>query len=71
MAYPRTIESLLMELGNPNEHFYTEKQDKTMFDLAYRFGKKIRTERLIVVVPSAEPKTYRITKVTFLEEEKP
>jgi lipoprotein-anchoring transpeptidase ErfK/SrfK len=66
-----TIESLSIINGKDFSIFYTTKKDKDVTALASYYGRKILTERLIVISGGKEtPKATTLTKVTLLPAKK-
>lgn len=67
MKKPTTIESWMLVNGKKGKHFYTDKQDKHLTALATYYGRKIRTERMVVITTGGkEPKAKYITKVVLI-----
>lgn len=61
------IESLSILNGKDFSVFYTTKKDKDVTALASYYGRKVHTERLIVISGDKEaPKATSLTKVTLL-----
>lgn len=61
------MESWMIANGKAGDHFYSDKQDKHLTAISTAHGRKIKTERLIVVTTAkAEPTAKNITKVTLL-----
>lgn len=62
-----TLESYFIQNAKQGESFYTQLADKNLTAMASYHGRKIKTERLIIVsTAKAEPKASRITKITIL-----
>jgi hypothetical protein len=62
-----TFESWAIANGKPGKVFYSDKKDKHLTAIATHHGRKITTERLIVVsTGKSEPYASYITKVTLL-----
>jgi len=62
-----TLESWMMANGMKNKSFYSDKQDKDLTAIANYYGRKIITERLIMVTTKKKtPTATYITKVTLL-----
>lgn len=66
MKNPSTIESWMIVNGKKGKEFYTEKQDKHLTALSTYYGRKITTERMMVITTGGkEPKAKYITKVVL------
>lgn len=61
------FERMMIEEGEAGDTFYSEKLDKNITGTASACGRKVRTERVIVITSTkAEPEAKCITKVTLL-----
>lgn len=63
---PRSIESFMMVNGETGDVFFSNKQDKDITAIASYYERQVRTERVIVVSISDDPKAERVTKITIL-----
>jgi hypothetical protein len=61
---PRTPESWHMVNSPKGATFYTDKGDKDVTAIATYYGRKVTTIRRTVI---DEPRTFRITEVTFVK----
>lgn len=59
--------TLSIVYGKIGSVFYTTKGDRYVTAIASYYKKKVKTERLIVVVAKKMPTATRITKVTILK----
>jgi hypothetical protein len=64
----QSLESLALLNGKRLTEFFTKKKDKDITAIASYYGRKVHTERLIVIEGSKEsPKANTLIKVTIIE----
>lgn len=62
-----SIEGMMLKKGDAGQHFFTDKQDKSMTAFANYYKRKIKTERVIAITGfKQEPTAITLTKVTIL-----
>lgn len=65
---PRSIESWAVVNGKEGDVFYTEKKDKDITSIATKFGKKVSTEKVILItISKPAPEVKFVTKVTIIK----
>jgi hypothetical protein len=66
----RTIESWAIEKGKPGLVFYSEKKDRHLTSIAATLGRKIKTERVLLLTnihrKEDQPACNHLLKVTLL-----
>jgi DNA primase len=65
MTTPRTLESIALTTLKKGKVFFSYKQDKDMTAISSYYGKRIKTERMVLMHPITF-KVERITKITIL-----
>ena len=65
MGKQTSVESIALINLKKGDFFYTHKRDKEITAVSSYYGKKVSTERLIIVNPSTA-ESERIVKVTIL-----
>jgi hypothetical protein len=62
-----TLESWMIVNGKKGDHFYSDKMDRHLTAISTHYGRKIATERLLLVTTAkSSPIASYVTRVTLL-----
>jgi hypothetical protein len=61
------MESWVIANGKQGQQFYTDKPDRQITAISVRLGRKVKTERVLVISPAkSEMPPSKLTRVTLL-----